>query len=471
MQTSRIDFRVHSERLLQDPALQSALKRGMRRFRSLRQDVVAEVPEWETLRTLAREIKTRTLKHLSFYLRLLEKRVQEAGGVVHWAQDAPEARRIVLDIARQGGVRSIVKSKSMTTEEIELNVFLEAEGIKVTESDLGEFILQISHDHPSHFVVPVVHKSKEEIGKLFQEKLGAPELKEPEQLTRFARQTLRERFLTADMGISGVNFAVAETGTIVIVENEGNARLTTTLPRIHVAVMGVEKVIPTLEDLAVMLRILPRSATGQRITSYISLLTGPRRPGERDGPDELHLVLLDNGRTRILADPEVRDALCCIRCGACLNICPVFERTGGHAYGWVYSGPIGAVITPLYRGIEVAGELPFASSLCGACVEVCPVKIDLVRLFLVMRKRAVSAGQGAGPLERLGFTVWGRATRSPFFYEILGKLGRFALRPLAVRTRPHWLPFPLSQWLQTREIPPLPGKSFRERWRNLGQRR
>jgi L-lactate dehydrogenase complex protein LldF len=469
MSTVRVDFLGRSKELLQDQALQSALRRGMSRFRSLRREVVGEVPEWEALRTRAREIKIHTLKHLPYYLRLLEERVQAAGGVVHWAQDGSEAREIILDIARRGGVQAAIKSKSMTTEEIELNAFLEAEGIRVTESDLGEFILQLSGDHPSHFVVPVVHKSKEEIGALFREKLGAPELREPEQLTRFARQVLRERFLAAEMGISGANFAVAQTGTVVIVENEGNARLVTTLPRIHVAVMGIEKVVPTLEDLAVMFRILPRSATGQRITSYISLITGPKRLGERDGPEEFHLVLLDNGRTRILADPEIWEALCCIRCGACLNICPVFERTGGHAYGWVYSGPIGAVITPLYRGLEAAGELPFASSLCGACAEVCPVKIDLVRLLLVMRRRAVDAGQGVGSLERLGFALWGVVSRSPFGYRVLGRLGRFALRSMARPERSPRLPFPFSQWLESRDLPPLPKRAFRERWRRLGQ--
>ncbi|MDR7420002.1 MAG: LutB/LldF family L-lactate oxidation iron-sulfur protein [Armatimonadota bacterium] len=464
MSGPRIDMIGNARRALQDPALQQQLRRAMPSFRRQRDAAVAEVADWEYLRSTAAAIKDHALAHLDRYLTELEMQVAVRGGVVHWAADAADARRIIVDLARRRGIRRVVKSKSMTTEEIHLNPALEREGIVVVETDLGEYIVQLAGETPSHIVAPVVHKSVEAVADLFAAKLHAPRHERPEELAGVARQTLRAEFLAADMGVSGVNFAVAETGTIVVVENEGNARLTTSRPRIHVAVMGLEKVVPRLADLGVMLSLLARSSTGQRASVYVSLLSGPRRPGEPDGPDELHLVILDNGRTRLLGDPDLRAALRCIRCGACLNICPVFERAGGHAYGAVYSGPIGAVITPVYEGLDRAGELPFASTLCGACAEVCPVKIDLPRMLAELRGRAVRAGHATN-LDRLFARAWTLLMERPARLWIAGKIGR-TLQRVAVRGRRiDRLPYPLSGWTAHRVAPPLATQSFREWWR------
>ena len=355
-----IDIIGNTERALQDRELGGALGR-LSALRQLRAAAVSEVPEWETLRVIAAAAKDHALAHLDAHLVQLEARIIALGGVVHWAADGDAARRIIIDLARDRGVRTVVKSKSMVTEEIHLNPAFDAAGIKVIETDLGEYVCQLSCEAPSHLIAPIIHKSVASVSELFTKKLGVDRTDQPEELNRVARQVLRAEFLAADMGITGVNFAVAETGTVVVVENEGNARLCTTRPRIHVALMGIEKVLPRLADLGVLLRLLARSATGQRASVYVSLISGPRRAGETDGPEEFHLVILDNGRTRLLADPQLRESLRCIRCGACLNVCPVYERVGGHAYEAVYSGPIGAVITPALEGLERAGELPFAS--------------------------------------------------------------------------------------------------------------
>lgn len=460
-----IDMIGNVERALRDEALQGALGRAMPVFRKSRTAAAAEVPEWESLRTTAAGIKDHALAHLDTYLAQLEARFSALGGVVHWACDAADARRIITDLARARGVRLAVKSKSMTTEEIHLNPALEAAGVKVVETDLGEYVLQLAGETPSHIIAPIIHKSAAAVSELFSEKLGAPRYERPEDMARVARETLRAEFLAADMGISGVNFAIAETGSLVIVENEGNARLTTTRPRVHVAVMGIEKVLPRLADLGVLLRLLARSATGQRASVYVSLLTGPRRAGETDGPEELHLIILDNGRTRLLADPELREALRCIRCGACLNVCPVYERAGGHAYGSVYSGPIGAVITPVLEGLERAGELPFASTLCGACAEVCPVKIDLPRMLLELRGRAVRAGL-AGGVDRLFARAWTFVMGTPARLRVLGGLGRLLQRLVVRRGRIDRLPYPFAGWTAHRTAPPLAARPFRDRWRH-----
>jgi len=460
--TARVDFARNAEAALQDAFLQSALRTAMTRFRNLRGSVVAEVSDWEILRANAHAVKMHVLTNLATYLEQLESQVAAAGGTVHWAADAARARQVIADLARSRGIRTVVKSKSMTTEELELTPALESIGLQVIESDLGEYVVQLAGERPAHIIAPAVYKSKAAIATLLAEKLGVPVYEEAEQLTGVVREALRERFLAAEMGISGVNFAIAETGTVVVVENEGNARLTTTLPRIHVAVMGIEKALPRLVDLAVFLTLLTRSATGQRMSSYVSLITGPRRSEEVDGPEEFHLLLVDNGRSAIQADPALREALACIRCGACLNVCPVFERTGGHAYGSPYSGPIGAVITPLFVGLDAAGDLPFASSLCGACGEVCPVKIDLPRLLLELRARVIAV-RGAPWVERL--FVWGwvatmaKASRLRWVGKLLNRIqGLIGRRHIP-------LPYPFSQWTRTRDLPPPAGTAFRDRWR------
>ncbi len=462
-------FARNVRRALADPRLQAAYGKATDRFQTGRAAAFAAFPEGEALRDLARRIKAHTVAGLDRYLAQLADAVGERGGEVHWAADAAEAREIVIAIARRANARRVVKSKSMTTEEIDLNAALEAAGVETVETDLGEYILQLAGETPAHIIAPAIHKSKDEVAELFAEKLGSPRLARHEELTREARRHLRDAFRRAEVGITGVNFAVAETGTVAIVENEGNARLTTTLPRVHVAVMGMEKVVPDLAALAVFLKILARSATGQQMSSYVSLLTGPRRPGEEDGPEAFHLVVLDNGRSRLLADPELREALFCIRCGACLNACPVYRHAGGHSYGWVYSGPIGAVIDPTLAGPRAA-ELPFASSLCGACREVCPVRIDLPRLLLAQRRKIAEGRpphrprRGLRLLVRLFVFVMASERR----YRLASRLASLAARPFA---RGGWFRGPafrppfIGGWTACRDLPAPARETFRDRWR------
>ncbi len=382
-------FRALAGRAVQDEVLHQNLLRSSRRFKELRQQALKQMADPEAARRQARTVKDQALSDLPRLLQTLERRVEEAGGVVHWARDGVEARSIISDLAREHNVRRIVKGKSMMTEEIGLNEELAAQNFEVWETDLGEFIVQLAGEGPSHIIAPAVHKNRQEIGRLFAEKLGVAYTEKPQELTLIARRVLRQKFLTADMGLTGVNAAVAETGTVVLFENEGNIRLTTTLPRIHVALMGLEKVVATWDDLKALISLLPQSASGQQIASYVTFITGPRKKGEPDGAEEFHLIILDNGRSDILADPERREILRCLRCGACLNVCPVYQHVGGFSYGWVYSGPLGAVLTPQLLEPGRAPDLPFASTLCGACAEVCPVMIDLPRQLLILRRLAI----------------------------------------------------------------------------------
>ena len=421
------------------------------------------MPEWEDLRDRAHEIKKEVINHLDSYLESLEKNIVANGGQVFWARDGAEASEYILKIAQGIGTRLIVKSKSMTTEEIGLTPILEKKGIEVVETDLGEYIIQLAHEMPSHITAPALHKTREEVGQLFAEKLGIPYTSVPEELCDVARRILRDKFLSAELGISGVNFALADTGTIVVVENEGNARLSTTMPRIHIAVMGLEKVIPRFTDLPIFLRLLGRSSTGQKQTSYVSLVSSPRKPGEKDGPEEFHVIILDNGRTDILADPKMRESLFCIRCGACLNTCPIYQRVGGHSYGSIYSGPIGAVITPLYQGLSNAPDLPFASSLCGACSDICPVKIDIHHMLLWLRKQLVESQQ----------TPWRERLAMQFFLagmkdSRLYSFGSWALR-LALKFTGNSLKIP--GWTETRDFPPPAEKSFKTLWKEMERRK
>ena len=407
--------------------------------------------DWQEARACAAAVKWETINHLDRYLEQFERNVTENGGTVHWAETAEQARDCVLSLARRHGVHKIVKSKSMTTEEIHLNDALETAGITPVETDLGEYICQLRHEPPYHIITPVMHLTKADIAREFQEKLGAPPTDSAEELTMIARNRLRREFLTADMGITGANFAIADTGQIAVTENEGNARLTFSLPRIHVAIVGIEKLIPRFDDLALFWPLLSTSGTGQALTCYNSLIGGPRQPGEADGPDEFHVILLDNGRTRLLADAEQRDALHCIRCGACLNACPIFKNIGGHAYATTYQGPIGSVITPHLRDAEEWSHLPYASSLCGACTDVCPVKIELHHHLLHNRRNAVQR-RFDNPLQHLAFRAWLWAMQSPARYRLAGKLLRFA----GPFTKP---------WTQNREFPTVPAHSFKDWWR------
>ena len=436
-------FGTVAREALDDPHLQEALRAVDARLRAMRDAAFEALPQAEALREEARRIRDHALDHLDALLERLEHNVARLGGTVHWAEDAAAARRVVEEIAVSRGVRTVVKGKSMVGEEIGLNEGLEARGLDVVETDLGEFIIQLAHEPPSHLVGPAIHKTRRQIAELFRDALGAPLMDDPEEMTRFARNTLRERFLSADMGITGANFLVASPGAVVLFENEGNIRLSTTLPRLHVAVAGIEKVVPGWEDLAVLMRLLPLSATGQKLSSYVSVLLGPRRQGEPDGAEEFHLVLVDNGRSRILADRECRESLRCIRCGACLNRCPVYLKAGGHAWGWVYSGPIGSVLTPqLIEDRRSASSLPYATTLCGACTEACPVKIDIPRILTVLRRRyAEDPAWGPAPWSERGlFRLAGTVLSHRSIYEGSGRLAR-RLRPF-LETRGPASPFP-----------------------------
>ncbi|HXI89407.1 MAG TPA: LutB/LldF family L-lactate oxidation iron-sulfur protein [Blastocatellia bacterium] len=464
---------VNSESFIQDSTVAVQNKTLQTRLRVLtgftvkRNLLFAELPDGEALRDHAREIKEETIGNLSSYLIQLEENIVRLGGTVHWARTGNEARAIVLELARSNNVKRVVKAKSMVTEEIELNEALEQAGIEAVETDLGEYIVQLAHEKPSHILAPAVHKSKGDISELFAAKLGVANLKEAEEMTVVARKRLREKFLTADMGITGANFGVAETGTIVLVENEGNIRLSTSVPRIHVALMGIEKLVPSLDDLAVFLKILARSASGQKMSSYVSLITGARRAGEADGAGEFHLIILDNGRTRILADEEMRESLYCLRCGACLNVCPVYQKIGGHAYGSVYSGPIGSIITPAFAGLEKSKDLPFASTLCGACREICPVRIDIPRILLKLRGDwAEGKHDNAGPplLEKVAIKLWAFAMRHRIIYNLVFRMAAFLQGPLLEDGKLKRLPFTLSGWTQNRDFPPLARRSFRSMW-------
>jgi len=473
MRFEEVRFEKDSEKAIHNKPLQKALVNVTDRFRSARNKASSEVSNWEELRSEAREIKKNTIENLDKYLIMLEENVKKAGGKVHWAKDASEASQIIVKIANDRNVKSVVKSKSMATEEIELNSSFEDAGISVVETDLGEYIIQLAGEHPSHIIAPAIHKTKEDISKLFSEKLGIPHYDKPEELTKVAREGLRSEFLNADMGVSGANFAVAETGTIVIVENEGNARLTTTVPKIHVALVGIEKLIPKYEDLSLFLTVLARSATGQKSSTYVSFITGPKRASDVDGPEEFHLVLLDNGRSGILASEETRESLYCIRCGACLNNCPVYRHVGGHSYGWAYSGPIGAIITPQLMGIDKAPELPFASSLCGACHDVCPVKIDFPKVLLELRKNVVESKKfhiknTKDLIEKLGIKFWRFTVEYESIYKLTNKLSYYLQLPWKRSNgKLNSLPYPFSRWTDQRDFPAIAKKTFRERWKEI----
>ena len=440
---------------LADGQLRGALRQATTLFGERRRAALATVPDWESARDRARAIKDETLEHLDRYLEEFVTNAERAGARVHWARDAAEACDIIGEIAERHGARTVVKSKSMASEEIHLNAALARRGIEPVETDLGEYIVQLAGETPSHIVVPAIHKTKAQIAALFADKLGIGPSDDVATLTAAARSALRRRFAEAELGISGVNFAVAETGTILILENEGNARLTTSLPRTHVALMGIEKVIPRFADLDVFLQLLPRSGTGQVLTAYQSLLTGTKRTPEDEGPEELHIVLLDNGRSRMLASAVTRQALACIRCGACLNACPVYRQIGGHAYGSVYPGPIGAVLSPQLFGLARSAALPYASSLCGACRDVCPVKIDIPALLLHLRGQVVERGAGKSRvLERLAFRAYAAVMQRPHVFEwVVGVARRLRIMP------------PLAAWTKWRDLRPLAPRSFREQWR------
>jgi L-lactate dehydrogenase complex protein LldF len=464
MELNPSQFMEHAVIALEDIQLRTALERGTGNADGRRRQVMAELDTSAALRAQARGARLRGLAELPDMLEQMEQNVVANGGHVLWARDANEANQHILDICRKHNLKRGVKSKSMVTEEIGMLPVLEAHGIKMVETDLGEFIVQVNNSHPSHIVMPVMHMTKEEVRDLFMSKLGMDYTDDAEDMTAFARKILREEFLSADFGMSGGNFMIAETGTVVIVTNEGNGRLSTGMPPVHIAVVGIEKVIPTWEDFATLVQLLPRSGTGQRMTVYVNIFNGPARTNEPDGPQEFYLVLLDNGRSDIYAS-EYTEALACIRCGACLNACPVYQNVGGHSYGSVYSGPIGAVVTPLLKGKSLASALPFASSLCGACKQACPVDINIPDMLLKLRRDLESEQE---VMWQIGMKAWNFGNRHPLLYKIGGKLASLATRALSQATgqeRLNNLPYPLSGWTDHRDFPPFAPQSFHDWWR------
>lgn len=459
-------------RALDNPRLQEAYRSSTLRLFTHRLAAVAEVPGFEQLRQRGHELKREVIEHLDIYLAQFVDNAERRGGKIHWAATAAEACSIVASIASSAGAREIVKAKTMVSEEIELNRALERDGIQPFETDLGEFIVQMTGERPAHIVAPAMHLTRQDVSGLFTRNLHSEPTDVPEKLTAIARVALREKFARASVGLSGANYAVAETGSIVLIENEGNIRFCTTAPRVHIALVGIEKLIPRFRDLGVFLRLLGRSGTGQKLTVYTSILTGPRREGE-DGPEELHIVLVDNGRIATLADEKMREALYCIRCGACLNTCPVYRKIGGHAYGWVYSGPIGALITPQLTGLANANQLPFASSLCGACREVCPVKINIPDLLLHLRAESQEKAPPPSPepvpiSEHTSMRLWAWAMKRPWAYSLGASLARVGQKLLA---RQGWIrkvpAYPASKWTAGRDLPALAPKSFRQRWNDI----
>lgn len=460
-------FQKAAKKLTSDLRHRGLIQKALKGYETKRDENKAKYQDWGTAREAAGAIKYEAINHLDKYLGIFTEQAQRRGTKIFWAATGPEACSYIVDLARSHGVRSIIKSKSMTSEEIHLNHALEEGGFPVVESDLGEYIVQLREETPYHLVFPAMHLTRHEISDLFEEKLGSTPTDDPERLTMIAREVMREKFLEADMGITGANFAVAETGMISITENEGNARLTAALPRIHVAIMGIEKIIPRLDDLALLLPMLATAGAGQALTCYNSLYGGPCQPGEVDGPEEFHLVILDNKRTQLLADPEQRDALHCIRCGACLNVCPIFRNIGGHSYGTTYQGPIGSVITPHLRGLQNWKHLSSASSLCGACTETCPVKIDLHHHLIHNRRNAAKASPGL--LEKISFGLFAFAVSSPALFRLGMMAARWGLkaRSLVQKNDAEGSSLdPLHNWTRTRDLPTPAVQSFRSYWRN-----
>ncbi|UCD27535.1 MAG: iron-sulfur cluster-binding protein [Planctomycetota bacterium] len=460
------NFKQSVARVLADPSVSEIFTRATDRKDTARLAALADLDDPLGVRNLAAQIKNHTLQNLDRYLKQLVDKVRKLGGHVHFARTGEQAKEIMVGIAREAGVKNIVKAKSMVSEEIELNDELIGAGFDVVETDLGEFILQLANEKPSHIVTPVAHKLKEDIAELFKEKLGIEYTTDPPTLTAAARKYLRAKFKAADMGITGVNFAVAETGTICIVTNEGNGRMCTSRPKVLVSLMGIEKVVPRMKDLAVLLKLLGKSATGQRMTCYTSLFNGPKQADDLDGPEEFHLVIMDRGRTDILSKLEYRYILRCIRCGACLNTCPVYKIIGGHAYQSVYPGPIGTMLTPLFNSFEEYQDLPLACSLCGACYDACPVRMDIPTTLIQMRNELLK--QGYVPfLYRMGFKGWRIGMLSKFLYRWGSRMARIFMKPITRKGWIRWLPSMASGWTDHRDLPAMARKPFHRQWKKL----
>ena len=468
-------FQVAAKELLSDSQLRKNVRHATKVITTKRADRVAEMPDWQELREAGRQIRNHTLRHLDYYLQEFERNCTAAGGHVHWARNAEEARQIVVDLVKSSLAdgkppTEVIKIKSMTTEEIQLNQALEAAGVHAYETDLAELIIQLGHDQPSHIVVPALHKNRAQIREIFRREMNLPELGgTPQDLADAARRFLREKFLRVKTAVSGANFLVADTGGVCIVESEGNGRMCLTLPDTLISVAGIDKVVPTFEDLEVLLQLLPRSATGERMNPYNSIWTGVDKSG--DGPKTFHVVLMDNARTEILADEEARQTLQCIRCGACQNACPVYQQTGGHAYGSVYAGPIGAILTPQLMEMHYAQSLPYASSLCGACYEVCPVKINIPEVLIHLRHKVVQQQSSGlkilGNPEVMALKAAAKVFQSEAVFRAGQKMGRLAELPLSHKDSNgvgwiDWMPGMLGGWTQVRDLRVMPKETFRE---------
>jgi L-lactate dehydrogenase complex protein LldF len=463
-------FKKNAAEAMDNPQLQQALTKMKTGFVERRADARAGLPEFDALRDQARDIKNHTLENMDFYLERFESNVHANGGHVHWARNAEEARRIAGDICSEVGAKTVTKGKSMISEEIALNDGLEERGFEVIETDLGEYILQLRKEGPSHIIAPAIHVLKEQVADDFRAHHiqfdKARPLNEPRELISEAREVLRQKYLDSDVGITGANFLIAETGTSVIVTNEGNGDLTQALPKVHVVIASLEKVVPTLDDASAILRVLARSATGQEFTAYTTFSTGPKRDGDPDGPEEYHVILLDNGRTAMLGT-EYQDMLRCIRCGACMNHCPVYGAVGGHAYGWVYPGPMGAVLTPSFIGVDQGGQLPNASTFCGRCEAVCPMRIPLPKMMRHYRAKEYEEGLSPSAM-RFGLDVWGFMATKPRLYRlatrlVIGVLGRMG------RRKGHFSTLPLADgWTKYRDLPAPDGRTFQDQWDDAG---
>ena len=470
MKITTPEFKSNAVEALANENLQKAMGHVKSGFIEKRQTVADALPEFEALRNNAREIKNHTLAHLDLYLEAYSEKVEESGGHVHWAQTADEARNIVLDICRKAGAKMVTKGKSMISEEIGINDFFEEKGIAPIETDLGEYIIQLRGEAPSHIIAPAVHVLKEQVEEDFRaEHTHLSEdrnLDKPESLLDEARKVLRQKFIDADVGITGANFLVAETGTSVIVTNEGNGDLTQTLPKVHIVLASIEKITPTLEDVSQILRVLARSATGQEMSVYTTFSTGPRRDEDVDGPEEYHVVLLDNGRTNMIGT-EFQEMLRCIRCGACINHCPVYHAVGGHAYGWVYPGPMGAVLTPSLEGVEKGGNLPNASTFCGRCESVCPMRIPLPKMMRHWREREFERGLNPAT-QRWGLKFWAWFAKRPALFAFGARIAMAAMAMMAGKKgKLSALPF-AAGWTKYRDMPAPEGATFQQQWRKRG---
>ncbi|HXC94095.1 MAG TPA: LutB/LldF family L-lactate oxidation iron-sulfur protein [Edaphobacter sp.] len=459
-------FPIAAKTAMGNTQLRKNVRHATDLIQAKRARVVGEMPDWQDLREAGKQIRQHTMENLDFYLEEFEANCTRAGGVVHWARDAAEARRIIVSLVKASGSEEVIKIKSMTTEEIQLNSALEEAGIHPFETDLAELIIQLGEDRPSHIVVPALHKNRHEIREIFRTKMNLPDLgDQPHDLADAARMFLREKFLRVKTGVSGANFLIAETGGVCITESEGNGRMCLTLPETLIAVAGIDKVIPRYQDLEVFLQLLPRSATGERMNPYNSVWTGVNAA---DGPQIFHVVLMDNARTEILADEEARQTLNCIRCAACQNACPVYQQTGGHAYGSVYAGPIGAILTPQLQEMHYAQSLPYASSLCGACYEVCPVKINIPEVLIHLRNKVVK--QKGLSAEALAMRTMGMIFRSERRFRAAQRLGQVAETPLVRKDGwIGWLPGQLGGWTQARDLKKMPKETFRDWWEKRGK--